>query len=228
VVGTYNVNAARNAFKSAFESEDTFAVTLVALMTDRFGTEWFDWRPETVRLNLEDVGVSPHALAFNRLMAGATIVKTDAFAASVPTFIGVCNTLAGSVPIPELFDPADATECAWGLTEASLLLPELDGLSDDVRVFVTLACEQEGLVHTPKALKPYVQLRPVNLPETQDPVLFAGSYEIQQALTDSVDDAVAQALAQLRGQLEGIFLENGDTAHMLKEIDRMRQRLTVS
>jgi hypothetical protein len=100
---------------------------MVVALVDYYGTEFMPWSPETIRLETEeDFGVKWSNRNFDRLMAGVVLVTTDRFYKDLPDFIALCNCLSGSAASPGVFDPADAAECAWGITEALLLGPPDD------------------------------------------------------------------------------------------------------
>jgi len=83
----------------------------------------YDLHPTSIRKELEDILRIKHVPqeAMDQLMCAAVIAHTNAFFDDLPSFIDVCNVLSGTPASPQVFDPADIYEIAWGLTEAYII-----------------------------------------------------------------------------------------------------------
>lgn len=211
----------------------SLATTLVTLFVDAYGTEGLGWDPETVRLEVEDdfqVKLAPDL--FDRLMAGIALLTTDAFYRSLPDFIHLCNVLGGAAYDPTEFDPADAAECAWGITEALLLAPPEEDdespFSDEIVEYIAQAVAAEGLLNPPDVLR--LGLRDdaatvrdkVQYALGDDPVSFNAVWDMERARTDDINKMVVARLGLLIKQVEHLPLDNGDgkdvAARLLKNL----------
>ena len=114
----------KDALKSVWKNESSYATTLLLCYIDSYGTEGLEWDPMTIRHEIEeDNNIRLSNKNFNKLMAAINVATTDQFYTSLPEFIDLCNILSGDVLDPRWFDPADPGECAWGITEALFISP---------------------------------------------------------------------------------------------------------
>ena len=110
--------------KEALQAPTTPATVLLVLAVDLLGPDVLQWDPTTVRMELEELaGVKVSAASLNKLMAAVELVGTDGFYRDLPAYIRLCNVLYNGTLDLETFDPADAGEIAWGITEALLIWP---------------------------------------------------------------------------------------------------------
>lgn len=89
----------------------------------------FQMDPEALSLELEDaIGGKITSQCRAKLFAAQALVSTDLVYKDLPVFIGFCNTATARTEVnPDVFDPADAYEIAWGLFEMYMIdSPPLD------------------------------------------------------------------------------------------------------
>jgi hypothetical protein len=111
----------RQKIQKLWTSDATFGTSLLALVLDAYGTEALSWDPETMRDTLnDDVGVTIPRASFDRCMAMVTVLTTNTFQASIPACHNICNALNGAAINPNVFDPVDAMELTWAVTEVTL------------------------------------------------------------------------------------------------------------
>lgn len=144
--------------QEAWKSRETFASVLLTLFLDKFGIEALDWDPATITLEIEEeFDVELPQLALDKLLVAIQILTTDKFFKSLPDFVTFCNVLGGDTYRPDMWDPADAEEVAWGITEALLIsLPEDDDkepFTDEVRGYVGAVLDSEGIINAPDILR---------------------------------------------------------------------------
>jgi hypothetical protein len=117
----------KNLLQEAWTSKETFASVLLTLFIDKFGTEGLQWDPATIAMEIEeDFHVELPQQSMDKLMVAIQLLTTDRFFKSLPDFINFCNILDGDTYNPDMWDPADAEEVAWGITEALLISPPDD------------------------------------------------------------------------------------------------------
>lgn len=204
-------------YQQLFQGQDSFATSLVALMIDEFGTEFLEWTPYTIRLEIVDnFRVKPSALNFNLLMAGVHLLTQDSFYKSLPDFNEIVQILSGELTHPGLFSPADAASCAWGITEALLLAPP-DNLNDafsvEVQAFVGEVLRDEGILTPPDVLKighfDRAVMQQIKFDFSEDPEMFEAIYGAEQNKTEAINHFVKTRLRALVEQLQMLPLRNG-------------------
>lgn len=209
--------------RNLLQNPEVFATTLVVLLLDRFGTEFLEWAPETIRLEIWDAfqAAIPQP-NLDKIMAAITILTTDHFFKNLPRFIQLCNVLADDEFNPTIFNPADSMEMAWGITEALLLSPpdEDEPFTDEIRYYIGYVLAEEGIINPPDILQiaKYDNITDPLSVETDDPAMYAGFYQKQQSVGDEIRETLREQLAQLFEQLELVPLQNGDTKDLLKRI----------
>ena len=219
--------ARRQAYREAWAGEATFATTLLVLVTDVYGSEAFTWSAETLKLEIEDdFDVKLPSANLDRLMTAIAIVTTDAFNTSLPDFIQFCNILSGDSYDPRAWDPADAMEVAWGVTEAMLIeRPEGDDpFSDEIRAYIGAILEIEGIITPPDILR--LAMRDsdpggmVDGEFSDDPEMFSAIYGFEKMKTDEIERNLRDGLTRLSHQLEQVPVQSGSTKDVVKRMLR--------
>jgi hypothetical protein len=187
---------------------------------DAAGENCYAWHPGTILLEIQDdFGVELPRANFDRLMAGIHVITSDAFFKSTPSFIEICNVLSGGLYDPATWDPADAAECAWGITEAMLLAPPDDDdeepFSREVRAYIGAALDQEGILDPPDVLRIAIRNGGHNQAarvhsQFDDPATHAAITQTEAAKVKEINDHVRSNLRMLIGQLEALHLAHGD------------------
>jgi hypothetical protein len=212
--------------RAAWLDPRSFASTLLILFADRYGTEGLGWHPRTIATQVaEDFGVDEVPRQnLDRLLAAIALVTTDYFYKRLSAFVHLCNVLSGDGFDPTTFDPADAADCAWGITEALLISPpdEPEPFCDEIRYYLAEVLRHEGFVRPPDVLALAIggdrsdQVRDDFADD--DPEMFAALYQAQSARNDEVTRLVRGGIEALLSQVEALPLESGDASGL-------RQRL---
>lgn len=217
-------------------SPETFATTLLVWALDHFGKDEESdqpavvaWRPETVLDEIEQtVGVRPIPVNFDKLMAAVMLVSTDYFFQEVYRFINIANVLSGSPYRPDIFDPADAVECAWAITEAMLLGPP-DGdnpFSSEIRHYLTHVLREEGIISPPDVLRIAIGADLVGKMQhdfADDPDLVATILRHSHAKSEEIITVVREGLTNLLTQLKALPLQHGHVREVEKHLTAMLQ-----
>jgi hypothetical protein len=212
--------------KAMWKSPQTFASVLLTVFLDRFGVEGLQWDPSTITLEVEEeFDVDLPQASLDKLLVAINLVTSDAFYRSLPDFVMFCNVLSGDTYRPDMFDPADSSEVAWGLTEGLLLSPpedDQDGpFSDEIRAYIGAVLDQEGIINAPDVLK--IALRKANVSDaanefSDDPGMFNAIYDVEAGKTAEVDDIIRAKVKMLLGQLQALQLQNGATGAVVKTL----------
>ncbi|NDD53177.1 hypothetical protein EBZ39_04735 [bacterium] len=210
----------KNIEQEAWTSSETFASVLLAMFIDRFGTEALQWEPATIALEVEDeFNVELSQQALDKLIVAIQLLTTDKFFKSTPDFIMFCNVLSGDTYRPDMWDPADAEEIAWGITEAALICPpdEDEPFTDEIRAYIGAALDSEGIITPPDVLKLAIRTNRVN-PSIEDfsddPNMFSAVYAIERGKTEDINQTIVLRTQLLAAQLAALKLKNGDAKKM--------------
>lgn len=217
-----------NIMQEAWRSKETRATVLLTLFLDRFGTEALEWDPATIALEIEDeFDVDLPQISLDRLIVAIQILTTDRFFKRLPDFIAFCNVLDGDPFQPDTFDPADAEEVAWGITESLLISPPEDDdpepFTDEIRAYIGSVLDSEGILNPPDILR--IALRMVNVSPamkdfSDDPTMFSAIYDVEAGKTEDINQSIRFKTELLAEQLAALSLKNGNTqqvAEMLKQ-----------
>lgn len=211
----------------ALSDQDSYTTTLLAVLMDMYGTEFTQWAPQTLREELQDeFGIQLPPLVMDRIMAGILVLTTDEFYKRLPRFIRICNVLSGSLFRPDIFDPADAYECCWGITEAMLLSPpeEDEPFADEIRRYLGKVLDDEGIRTPPDVLKIAIRDTVSGLPDystmAADPSLFAADFQIQNERAAAIEAQVKENLQELLQQLGELRLRHGNTKDLIQNASR--------
>ena len=217
-----------NIMQEAWRSKETFATVLLTMFLDRFGTEALEWDPATIALEIEEeFDVDLPQLSLDRLIVAIQILTTDRFFKRLPDFIAFCNVLDGDPFQPDTFDPADAEEVSWGITEALLISPPEDDdpepLTDEIRSYIGAVLDSEGILNAPDILRValrMVKVAPAMKDFSDDPEMFSAIYDVEAGKTEDINQSIRFKTELLTEQLAALQLKNGSTqrvAEMLRK-----------
>ena len=217
----------RNIMQEAWTSKETFASVLLTLFLDRFGTEALQWDPTTITLEIEEeFGVDLSQLSLDKLFVAIQIMTTDKFYKSLPDFISFCNVLSGDTYRPDMWDPADAEEVAWGVTEALLLYPPEDDdpepFTDEIRSYIGAMLDREGLINPPDILR--IALRQARVSPSiedfsDDPTMFNAVYDLEEGKRQDIEQTVRMRTKLMAAQFRALKLKTGAVDQVVKMLD---------
>jgi len=218
----------KSIMQEAWTSRETFASVLLTMFLDRFGTEALTWDPTTVTLEIEEeFDVDLPQLSFDKLMVAIQIMTTDRFYRSLPDFVAFCNVLGGDTYDPNTWDPADAEEVAWGITEALLLYPpeesQSEPFTDEIRAYIGAVLDSEGLINPPDILR--IALRQSRVaPSIQDfsddPAMFNAVYDLEEGKQQDINQTIRLKTKLLAAQLNALSLQNGTAKAVVKMLEK--------
>lgn len=217
----------KNILQEAWTSRETFASVLLTMFLDRFGTEALTWDPTTITLEIEEeFDVELPQLAFDKLMVAIQILTTDRFYRSLPDFVTFCNVLGGDTYRPDMWDPADAEEVSWGITEALLIYPPEDDqpepFTEEIRAYIGAVLDSEGLVNPPDILR--IALRTARVSPnigdfSDDPTMFNAIYDMEEGKRQDIEQSIRLKTKLLAAQFKALNLKNGSTEQITKMLE---------
>jgi len=216
-----------DVMQEAWTSKDTFASVLLTMFMDRFGTEALTWDPTTITLEIEEeFGVDLPQLPLDKLLVGIQLLTTDRFYKSLPDFISFCNVLNGDTYRPDMWDPADAEEVAWGITEALLIYPPEDNdpepFTDEIRAYIGATLDREGLINPPDILR--IALRQARISPSiedfsDDPTMFNAVYDLEEGKRADIENTIRMRTKMLAAQFKALKLKNGGVDKIVKMLE---------
>lgn len=225
----YSGQATTRAVRGLLESPDTYATTLLVWALDTYGPECLEWHPTTLKMEIEgDYKVRLPKQNFDKLLAAITVLTTDLFFKDAARFVMLANVLAGDDFEPDEFEPADAAECAWAITEALLLVPpdadDPEPFADEVRHYVAHVLKDEGFVRPPDILRIALNGDSTGMVDglyAQDKELYGVITQTQRAKTEEVEAVIRDGLRDLISQLQTLPLREGSTADLTQKISNV-------
>jgi len=159
-------------------------------------------------------------------MASLEIVTSDGFYRDLPTFIRLCNALYNGTLDLESFDPADAGEIAWGITEALLVWPpdpqDDEPFDSKIVAYIGHALRDEGIMRPPDVLQlgilPDDVWSQVQETFSDDPQMFAAIYDVEAAKTEEINQMVKFRLRRTLTLLDELPLQVGDAKDSIKRM----------
>jgi hypothetical protein len=204
---------------------DSYATSLLTILTDYYGTEAWEWSPQTMYMEFqEDFQADLPQVNIDKIMAAINVITTDDFFTSLPRFIRLCNVLADDEFDPSIFDPADTAEMAWAITEVLLLRRddmEEEPFSEEIRFYIGHMLSEEGVTNPPDVLKIAARDLPTEdplAPFASDPAMYASFYATQQSKSDEITDMLRRQLGGLMKEMQRLPLNEGNTEDLLERI----------
>jgi len=213
--------------KEVLLDQETPATVLLIVSADLLGPELLQWDPMTIRLELKErLGQEPGLKTVNRLMAAIELVTRDGFYQDLPDFIRICNALFNGTVNLESWDPADAAEIAWGITEALLIWPpdpdDEEPFSDEIVAYIGEALKDEGIMVPPDVLR----LGIVDTSEwgrvqgewSDDPSMYNAIHDKEREKTEEINLLIKQRLTRVLQLLDSLPLDDGDATDAVKRM----------
>jgi hypothetical protein len=207
-------------YQQLFESETTYATTMVVALTDVLGhLDWLNWEPESIKLEIAtrfNARISEENL--DKIMGLALALTTNQFYVSLEAFIYICNALAGDGASFDTFDPADVEEMCWAVTEVLLndetqSLPLDQVFSQEIRYYIGATAGYEGYKELPKPLT-FGELDPEYGTATEvipDEAMFSAYYDRSKQMVKDVQDETQEKLRNMVTQVSELPLRRGDS-----------------
>jgi len=214
------------AIQALWGDDQAFASSLLAVLVNKYGTQFFDWEPDTLRAEIRDTWrAKPSESNLNKLWALLTAITTNSFYVSGDVYNHICNGLDGDVSM-EMWDPATPEEMAWAVVEVWINDPPDQGSPDykfshEVRVLTGAILQQHGFHKAPELLA-FAELSQQASPVTDDAELYATFWKNQASLSQTLNDHIRLRFDLLKKQLEGLSSVLGVTF----DLEKIRLSLT--
>lgn len=209
----------RTELRQIFESEETFATTMVVALTDALESiEWLNWEPEAVELEIRSLcNAQIPKTNMDKIMALALAMTTNQFYVSLEAFMFICNALAGDGADFRLFDPADVEEMCWAVTEVLINdepheLPLEQVFSQEIRHYIGVTAGYEGFNELPKPLTfgelaSRYDAATENMP---DEAMFGAFFSRSKQAVADAEEETRQKYEKLMQQISHLPLRHAD------------------
>jgi hypothetical protein len=221
--------------KSAAEwliNDNTYVTCVLALLMDKWGTDFFDWDPLTINLQVRDeFSTEATETLMDKIGAGSALFTTNTFFNDFETFNMQCNVMNKGVASSQYTMLADLDDIIWGITEARLLLGPIfkdEEFSDEIADYVGIVLSEAGFNNVPDVLKF------ANLPEhsqqytdenlLKDDEMHLAYWQSQDENKHSIQEFNKNMLLDLFDQIEALPLKTINNDWFL----RFRKSLTGS
>ena len=206
----------KEKLQKLFTDEDTFASTLLVLLTDLTGsTEFLNWEPETTKHEIKYLlGIDVPRDNMDKIQALGLALTTNLFYTDIATFMHVCNALGGEGVDFEVFDPAEMDEMAWTVTEVLLNDPQEDEgnpFSLDIQKYIKAQAELEQFSKLPSMLK--IGMAPdtnYNASADLGEEFLAANIQEQSQKVKEIESEVQTKLQALMSQIQSTPLLHAD------------------
>jgi len=125
------------------------------LLTDEFGSDWFEWEPETIHHEIMRVfNQRPTESVFEKIMALQTYMTTDLYWDDIMTFEDIILAFGDRYVDPDMLQGCTPEELAYGVAVAEEVGKEHSGdLVRDIIIYIRGCHQMAGVVVYHPSLK---------------------------------------------------------------------------
>lgn len=128
--------------RQILEGEESCATSLVVATTNLYGSGCVVWEPETLRLEFIEDELDIPPCNIDALMAGFTLMQTDAFFWDPSVFAQTCVAFNQLPCDPTSTPELTPAQIAWAVDEAYKLCPEVGTVFDTAPIVYAATCLQ--------------------------------------------------------------------------------------
>jgi hypothetical protein len=129
-----------------------------------------------------------------------------------------------------MWDPADAEEIAWGVTEALMIEPpdenDPDPFTNEIRSYIGAVLDSEGIINPPDMLR--IAMRNNNVSKnmtdfSDDPEMFNAVYDLEAGKTEDINNTLRMKTKLLAEQMAALNLKNGNTQNVVEMLHNVNK-----
>jgi hypothetical protein len=204
----------RDRVRQLFLSKGTFAASLLILCVDAYGTECFDWDPDTLLQEIQqDYNALLPQVNKDKILALITVMTTDQFYRDPIVFYQTCLAL-NCVPSNwnSMNEDIDAPMMAWAVTESGLIDANETGhvleFSEDVAAYVGVVLRQSGFRTPP----PILRFAKIQQPTVVDLPTDRAQGSRDRDASQHLQEYLATRLQALNQELASLPLESASSS----------------
>ena len=217
-----------HTFAGYLKDRGTFATSLLVGLIDEFGTELFEWDPDTLRLELKsEYQVDIPQSNMDKIQALLVVMTTDLFYRNLEAFMHVANSLGHSGADFQSYDPPDVQEISWALAETALVDPpdKNTAFGPEIVTYMREKLRDEGFSKAPRIMAPFCgnpdRDEDVSGAFADDEVLYHGYWESQQRKALTVDRFLQEGLQRIMSEISALPLQSANK----QAIRELKQRV---
>lgn len=220
--------------EEAFKNPELFATSAVAILMDRFGTEFINWEQETLEMEIRSLCPNPDPLLFDKVAAACTILSTDTAHFDALTFNNIVQILNFDDLISSSYIPASLEDILWGCAEMRLLEgpEEYDnqGFSPDIAAMVGNLLTFHGITTPPSVLE-FADISEKDIMDRDDnlgadSLMFEAYWEEQRNNVDDMEEFVKKRTDKLLAQLIELPIKDASAEFLTTAKEILREGLT--
>lgn len=161
--GQKTASVKNDVAREIFEDRDAPAPALVHAAHALFGTDWLEWEPDTIRLEVATEKLRVPDVNFDALFAAQTLLMSPAYYEDALVFENTVETFNDHIARPESLQAPPPAHIAWANEQAHLILhgeyvplPKEADLkhmfAGEVVCYTAGACKHLGMVLCPEEL----------------------------------------------------------------------------
>jgi hypothetical protein len=196
-------------------NENLFATSMLAIATDQFTTEFLEWEPETLEIELRHLCPNMPGILLDRLNAAVTALTVDTPHRDLRTFCTLTRAFNFNEVDRGVFIAPSLDDALWGCTEMRIIegpqLYDEANFSPEIKTYVAQLLSYNALTDPPKALEfaepsaEEIMNRDINL--GGDSIAFDAYWETQRDAKKAAVDYVNMRTVQLLQQLASLRLK---------------------
>jgi hypothetical protein len=207
-------------FKDFIVSEDTFGSVLMIIVVSAFGNECLTgengaWSPETFRSEIRRTfGVDISDDNLGKLVAAISLLTTNNFYRSVPSFIASVHGLIGDGADWSYEEPIDIDDLAWAMMESFILYPPTkeDTFDDEIAEYCNFLMHESGVHIAPGVLK-FAERNDLDL-DQYDAYVAQEQAEVTREIEEDVGEKISRLLIQI-SELPGLSVDVESLKHVI-------------
>ncbi len=205
-------------YTSIVANEETEATILTAILINAFSTEYFDWEPETLRVEVEDLWGEIPEVNYDKIWAIVTLLTTDQTFHSPEIFANTMRVLSNNPASFDMWEIPTPDEIMWGFAECYLIDPEaIQHVSQEVKIFVKRALEEHGIWRVPKLLMPVVETETGQTYPDGD--LFSDDPDMFEMMSNKQNEDIVSLENYVREKINGVVDKVNNLGFTEKPID---------
>lgn len=222
------------SIQDLFSKRDVFTTTLMTYMTTAYNTEFIEWDPATVALQLkQDLKMDVPGYNLDKIQAASSLFTSNLFHVSLETFLPICMSFSRGTAVGTALTPANIYDIAWGVSEARLLEGtdfDEEGFSHNIRLYTGVILDQEGFYELPKVLD-FAEFQKGRKEAAYNAIAASPEdyqlyYEMQKQKRDAINIGIQQRLVALFEELKSMPLKDLNKAYLENILGKLKSSVT--
>lgn len=211
-------NFQKQKLKAKLEDPQAFASTLFLMVLTEFGTDCFEWEPETLAIELAtNYDADVPQVNRDKIHSLIQLQISDVVESNLEVFLGVCNALNNSEADFIQLDPPGPEELFWAIFEMSLHSDNparfIAGLSDEIRRYIGVTLKINGIENPPGLLQIAIWPESAGIEQyADDPILYNAMWDKQRSESMALQQYVLRRAIQMLDDIASVPISESQEA----------------